>query len=138
MIQYRYNEDRTLEELKSYIDSTYGQHYSQNKFQATEFIIDAGHGEGFCIGNIFKYAQRYGKKDGRNKKDLMKIIHYAIMMLHVHEQEEKKKNTFSTLNHPIQYPNIPGGVRLTNGGIAGPENVAMTIKFKEELQNETK
>jgi hypothetical protein len=121
MIQYRYNEDKTLEDLKSYIDATYGQHYSQNKFQATEFIIDAGHGEGFCIGNIFKYAQRYGKKDGRNKKDLMKIIHYAIMMLHVHEQEEKKKNTFSTLNHPIQYP-------VVNGGIAGP----MTIKFKEE------
>jgi hypothetical protein len=121
MIQYRYNEDKTLEDLKSYIDATYSQHYSQNKFQATEFIIDAGHGEGFCIGNIFKYAQRYGKKDGRNKKDLMKIIHYAIMMLHVHEQEEKKKSTFSTLNHPIQYP-------VVNGGIAGP----MTIKFKEE------
>jgi hypothetical protein len=43
------------------------------------------------------------------------------MMLHVHEQEEKKKSTFSTLNHPIQYP-------VVNGGIAGP----MTIKFKEE------
>jgi len=123
MIQYRYNEDKTLEDLKSYIDATYGQHYSQNKFQATEFIIDAGHGEGFCIGNIFKYAQRYGKKDGRNKKDLMKIIHYAIMMLHVHEQEEKKRTLFSTLNKPIEY----------SGG-----NGQMAIKFKEELQNETK
>ena len=27
-------------------------------FRATEFIIDSGHGEGFCIGNIMKYAQR--------------------------------------------------------------------------------
>jgi hypothetical protein len=118
MIQYRYNEDKTLEDLKSYIDATYGQHYSQNKFQATEFIIDAGHGEGFCIGNIFKYAQRYGKKDGRNKKDLMKIIHYAIMMLHVHEHEEKKKSTFSTLTNPMQYQDSNG---------------SMTIKFKEEI-----
>ena len=41
-----------------------------NNFQATEFIIDGGHGEGFCIGNILKYAQRYGKKDGYNRKDL--------------------------------------------------------------------
>ena len=40
MIDYRYNEDKLLEEIKQYIDSTYGQHYSQNKFQATEFIID--------------------------------------------------------------------------------------------------
>jgi hypothetical protein len=90
MIDYRYNENKTLEELKSYIDATYGQHYSRTKFQATEFIIDGGHGEGFCIGNIMKYAQRYGKKDGSNRKDLLKILHYAIIMLHVHDLTEEK------------------------------------------------
>ena len=92
MIDYRYNEDKTLWELKSYIDGTYGQHYSRAKFQATEFIIDGGHGEGFCIGNVLKYAQRYGKKDGRNRKDLLKIIHYAIIMLHVHDLNEGNEN----------------------------------------------
>jgi hypothetical protein len=92
MIDYRYNEDKTLEELKSYIDATYGQHYSRDKFQATEFIIDGGHGEGFCIGNVLKYAQRYGKKDGRNRKDLLKILHYAIIMLHVHDLTEGNQN----------------------------------------------
>ena len=93
MIEYRYGEDKTLEELKSYVESTYGQHYSQNKFQATEFIIDGGHGEGFCIGNVLKYAQRYGKKDGRNRKDLLKILHYAMIMLHVHTLNEAKENS---------------------------------------------
>ena len=92
MIDYRYNENKTLEELKSYIDATYGQHYSRDKFQATEFIIDGGHGEGFCIGNVLKYAQRYGKKDGRNRKDLLKILHYAIIMLHVHDLNEGNEN----------------------------------------------
>jgi hypothetical protein len=92
MIDYRYNEDKTLDELKSYIDATYGQHYSRDKFQATEFIIDGGHGEGFCIGNVLKYAQRYGKKDGRNRKDLLKILHYAIIMLHVHDLTEGNQN----------------------------------------------
>ncbi len=29
---YKYGEDKILEELKSYIDATYDQHYSQNKF----------------------------------------------------------------------------------------------------------
>ena len=92
MIDYRYNENKTLEELKSYIDGTYGQHYSRDKFQATEFIIDGGHGEGFCIGNVLKYAQRYGKKDGKNRKDLLKILHYAIIMLHVHDLNEGNEN----------------------------------------------
>ena len=79
---YRYSEDKILKELKEYIDSTYKQHYSKNKFQATEFIMDSEHGEGFCIGNIMKYAQRFGKKDGKNRKDLLKVMHYGIMALH--------------------------------------------------------
>tara|TARA_R110000772_G_scaffold217301_1_gene327744 strand:+ start:877 stop:1152 length:276 start_codon:yes stop_codon:yes gene_type:complete len=84
-VEYKYSEDRILEELKTYIDATYGEHYSKNKFQATEFIMDGGHGEGFCIGNILKYAQRYGKKEGKNRKDLLKVIHYGIMALHNHD-----------------------------------------------------
>ena len=88
MIDYKYNEDKTLEELSKYIDSTHDEHYSKNKFQATEFIIDGGHGEGFCVGNIMKYAQRYGKKGGKNRKDLLKILHYTIIALFVHDKEE--------------------------------------------------
>ena len=86
-IEYRYNEETLIKELSSYVDSTYLQHYSLNSFQATEFIIDSGHGEGFCIGNILKYAQRYGKKGGRNRADLLKVLHYALMMVHVHDKE---------------------------------------------------
>jgi len=91
---YKYNEGALIKELQSYIDSTYGEHYSQNKYQATEFIIDGGHGEGFCIGNILKYAQRYGKKDGYNRKDLLKVLHYAIIALHVHDLREYEKEQF--------------------------------------------
>ena len=87
---YKYNEGALIQELQSYIDATYGEHYSQNKYQATEFIIDGGHGEGFCIGNILKYAQRYGKKDGYNRKDLLKVLHYAIIALHVHDIGEQE------------------------------------------------
>lgn len=90
MIDYKYNEQLALHEIRQYIDSTYTQHYS-GKYQATDMIIDAGHGTGFCIGNIMKYAKRYGKKDGLNKKDLLKIIHYAIIQLHVHETSQSNK-----------------------------------------------
>ena len=89
MIDYKFNEDKNINELKNHIDSTYDSHYSKEKFQATEFIIDGGHGTGFCVGNIMKYAQRYGKKGDRAqaRKDLMKILHYAIIQLHVHHTE---------------------------------------------------
>ena len=89
-INYKYSEDRIFNELKEYVDNTYDQHYSQNKFQATEFILDSGHGTGFCIGNILKYAQRYGKKGTREdaRKDLLKVIHYGIIALHNHDKEK--------------------------------------------------
>jgi hypothetical protein len=85
MIDYKFKEDITLAELKDYIDSTYDQHYAKGKYQATDMIVDAGFGEGFCIGNIMKYAMRYGKKDDK-KKELLKIIHYAMIALYVNDQ----------------------------------------------------
>jgi len=87
-VDYKYDEGEALAELKEYIDSTYDEHYSKNKFQATEFIIDGGHGEGFCIGNIMKYAQRYGKKGGKNRRDLLKVIHYGIIALYINDMEK--------------------------------------------------
>jgi len=90
MIDYKYNEDALIKELRDYVDITYGQHYSQDKVQTTEFVIDAGHGEGFCLGNVIKYTQRYGKKEGKNRKDLLKVLHYGLIALHVHDLEEEK------------------------------------------------
>ncbi len=86
-IDYKFNEDKLLAEFKEYIDGTYNAHYSKEKFQATEFIVDSGHGTGFMIGNVMKYAQRYGKKgsDADARKDLLKVLHYALMQLHVHD-----------------------------------------------------
>ena len=90
-IKYKYDENDNILELLKYVNSTYEQHYSKNMFQATEFIIDGGHGEGFCIGNIMKYAQRYGNKNGYNRQDLLKVIHYALIMLHVHDKTHSKR-----------------------------------------------
>ena len=81
-IKYKFNENVIVNDVMDYVNKTYESHYAQTKnYQATEIIIDQGHGTGFCMGNILKYAQRYGKKEGRNKADLMKVIHYAIIQL---------------------------------------------------------
>jgi len=89
IIDYKYDENKYVLELQDYVDATYGQHYSKDKFQATEFIIDGGHGTGFCIGNVLKYAQRYGKKGSHEdaRKDLMKVLHYALIQLYIHDNE---------------------------------------------------
>lgn len=81
-VDYKFQEDITILKIIKYVDQTYDRHYAQGKIQATEVIFDAGHGEGFCMGNILKYAQRWGKKaDKTNKGDLYKVIHYAMILL---------------------------------------------------------
>jgi hypothetical protein len=88
-IDYKFNEGALLAELQTYVDATYGEHYSRNRFQSSEFIMDCGHGMGFFLGNVLKYTQRYGKKDGHNRKDLLKILHYALLALNEHDQDYK-------------------------------------------------
>jgi len=102
-IEYKFNEKKVLEDIKDYVDKTYDSHYAQTKnYQATEIIIDQGHGTGFCMGNILKYAQRYGKKEGRNKADLMKVIHYAIIQL----SQDHYKHNYMNNESPLQSPLI--------------------------------
>ena len=84
-MSYKFNEGNIIQQIDKYVDETYDRHYAQGKYQATDMIIDAGYGEGFCIGNIMKYAMRYGKKDNK-KLELYKIIHYAIIALHIEEE----------------------------------------------------
>ena len=87
IMTYKFDEDGALDELRDYIDGTYSGHYATDKYQATDIIIDSGFGEGFCMGNIIKYCKRYGRKNGKNRDDIMKILHYGIIMLHVQGQE---------------------------------------------------
>jgi hypothetical protein len=95
MIDYKFNERNLIEEFQSYIDSTYKGHYATNKFQSTEVIIERGHGTGFCMGNVDKYSNRYGKKGSREdaRKDLMKVLHYALIQLYIHDTETAKEQT---------------------------------------------
>ena len=86
-MEYKFNEENIIQQVQRYVDRTYERHYAQGKYQATDMIIDAGHGEGFCMGNIMKYAMRYGKKEGRNQIDLLKLIHYAIIAYYIGDKE---------------------------------------------------
>ena len=84
-MNYKFDEDKILRLIAEQIDLTYNEHYANNKNQATYIIVVSGHGEGFCMGNIIKYAIRYGKKQGKNSDDLLKIIHYAMIAFYLNK-----------------------------------------------------
>ncbi len=90
--RYRYSEDTILKELTDYIIRTYDQHYSagDDKIQTLDLIEACGDGEAFCRSNILKYASRYDKK-GTARRDIMKILHYAVLLMHFNDKNAKRE-----------------------------------------------
>ena len=84
---WKYNEEEIVKELLEYIRGTYNQHYSagDQKIQTLDLIEACGDGEAFCRSNILKYASRYDKK-GSARRDIMKILHYAVLLLNFNDK----------------------------------------------------
>ena len=82
-IEFKYNEDVTLKEVEEYVKSTYKSHYANdNKTQTLDLINSIGDAESFSKANAIKYLSRFGKKDGKSKFDILKAIHYCILLYH--------------------------------------------------------
>ena len=79
----KYKEDQILDEIKKYIESTYTEHYSttEDGFQVQDMLRHLGIDKDFCQANAIKYLARYGKKNGKNRKDLLKAVHYVILLM---------------------------------------------------------
>ena len=90
---YKFSEPQILGELFDYIASTYSAHYSspEDNVQALDLIAATGHAYSFCVGAILKYASRVGKKKGQERADILKILHFAVFLLHFHDKQEAKK-----------------------------------------------
>ena len=89
----KYSEDVIIKELRDYITRTYDQHYSagSDKIQTLDLIEACGDGEAFCRSNILKYASRYDRK-GTARRDIMKILHYAVLLMHFNDKNAEKEN----------------------------------------------
>jgi hypothetical protein len=87
MTDFKYSEDKILDELRIYIQNTYGSHYG-DQIQAQDLIRSMGMAEEFFLGNVIKYASRYGKKSGKNRDDLLKVLHYTILLLNLNDREK--------------------------------------------------
>jgi hypothetical protein len=98
-VNFKYNEDQILAEVLKYIKSTYDQHYVGTKdIQTLDVWENLDMAEQMCLGTLLKYAMRFGKKRGKNKADLLKLIHYAILTYHYafkNEKEEKDDDSSS-------------------------------------------
>ena len=100
---YKYHEEEILKDIEEYVSGTYKGHYTGNshefrKVQTIDLMASKDLASGFCQANILKYGSRYGNKDGRNKKDLLKVIHYAMLLLHFDEHYSKPPMTSGNID----------------------------------------
>lgn len=95
---WKYNEDKTLKELEGYLISTYKAHYTseQSKTQTLDLIESIGDAEPFVRSNAIKYLSRFGKKNGKSKMDILKAIHYCILLYHFAGLHNETKGTYET------------------------------------------
>ena len=84
----KYSEDEILKEISDYIGNTYTGHYSVGNVQTLDLIDSVGDAEAFCRSNVLKYASRYDRK-GSARKDIIKIIHYGILLLSFNDKQER-------------------------------------------------
>lgn len=116
-IDYKFREDELISELQTYIDNTYEGHYGQGGLQSSEVIVDRGRGLDFFLGNVDKYNARYGKKGSANdhRKDIMKILHYALLALYEHDRQNPVDNSGMTVNqaYKISYTLPESSLKVT-------------------------
>ena len=84
---WKYDEDKILKDIQEYVTGTYKSHYcgqeaNYKDIQTIDLMAAKELAANFCQANILKYGSRYGSKDGKSKQDLMKVIHYAMLLLH--------------------------------------------------------
>ena len=95
---WQYEEDKTLKEVRDYLSGTYRAHYTskESKTQTLDLIESIGDAEAFTRSNAIKYLSRFGKKDGKSKLDILKAIHYCILLYHFAGLHNAHENPFET------------------------------------------
>ena len=94
---WKYEEDKTLKEVEQYLSSTYHSHYTseQSKTQTLDLIESIGDAEAFTRSNAIKCLSRFGKKNGKSKMDILKAIHYCILLYHFAGLHKNTTNTYN-------------------------------------------
>jgi hypothetical protein len=86
----KYQENKTLEDLKNYVSLTYQDHYTNDNsdVQTLDLIHSVGDAESFCRSNAIKYLSRYDK-NGQIKNDILKAMHYCLLLYYFSGQTKR-------------------------------------------------
>ena len=95
---WKFKEDETLKAIEDYLASTYHSHYTseESKTQTLDLIQSIGDAEPFTRSNAIKYLSRFGKKNGKSKMDILKAIHYCILLYYFAGLHNENKGTYET------------------------------------------
>jgi hypothetical protein len=95
---WKYEEDVILKEIRDYLGGTYKAHYAgeEGKAQTLDLIESIGDAEPFCRSNAIKYLSRFGKKNGKSRLDILKAIHYCILLYHFSGITKQPKGNYET------------------------------------------
>lgn len=93
-ISYLYDEEIYFRELTNHINQTYLEHYSSDPGEIQAFQVMSKRPQRalhFAVMSILKYSDRFGEKEGENRKDLLKIAHFALLALYALDKKTKRK-----------------------------------------------
>lgn len=89
---FRFHEDEYFDKVIDYIAGTYSQHYGHEVDGKNVQVVDLWEGMGSLLttsrDTAIKYLVRYGRKGGYNDKDLLKAIHYTLLMMYAARNEQ--------------------------------------------------
>lgn len=80
--QYKFKEDQLLREASEYILNN----TSEEDVAMLKIIMDSNHGTGYLVGTIMNVLR---KKDRYDRDELLKLMHYAAMLLYAHDKENE-------------------------------------------------
>lgn len=75
---------------REYCNTEGSEHYKGGEVEPLDLIIAKGLQDGFCIGNMLKYATRFNNT--RNLDDLKKVSDYAHILCGVEMAKQDKEN----------------------------------------------
>lgn len=99
---YKYHEGPNIHELHEYINKTYAKDYH---YVGTSEDLDIPNTQSFDVwhardpygaeathaNTAIKYLMRYGKKGGYNRDDLLKAMHYILMLMFYNDLRKENK-----------------------------------------------
>ena len=71
--------------------------FNEDKIQTIDMWESMGSVDTTCRDTAMKYLSRYGKKEGYNKKDLLKAIHYIVLLWYFTQDMENDTSSGNPL-----------------------------------------